>query len=63
MLVITRRYGESFTIGDNIRITVDKGQGRQIQCRIEAPRQMAIVRDELIKDRMERDNATTQLPD
>ena len=52
MLVLTRRVDESICIGDNIRITVVKIKGsQQISVGIEAPRDVLIVREELVVDR------------
>ena len=49
MLVLTRRVDESICIGDNIRITVVKIKGtQQISVGIDAPRDVSIVREELM---------------
>lgn len=47
MLVLTRKQGESITIGEAIRITVVEVRGGQIRLGIDAPRDMNIRRDEL----------------
>ena len=52
MLVLTRRVDESIYIGDNIRITVVKIKGsQQISVGIDAPRDVSIVREELVVGR------------
>ena len=52
MLVLTRRVDESICIGDNIRVTVVKIKGsQQISVGIDAPRDVSIVREELVVDR------------
>ncbi len=38
MLILTRRLGESFLIGNNIKITVEKISKGQIKIGIQAPR-------------------------
>lgn len=49
MLVLTRRVDESIRIGDNIRITVVKIKGTQQICvGIDAPRDVPVLREELI---------------
>jgi len=48
MLVLTRRVGESLTIGDDIKLTILDHQGNQVRVGIDAPRDVAIVREELI---------------
>jgi len=51
MLVLTRRVDESIRIGDNIRITVVKIKGTQQICvGIDAPRDVPVLREELIVD-------------
>lgn len=47
MLVLTRKPGESVTIGDNIKITVIDVKGRQVRIGVEAPRDMTIHREEI----------------
>lgn len=47
MLVLTRKPGESVTIGDDIKITVIDVKGRQVRIGIEAPREMTIHREEI----------------
>lgn len=49
MLVLTRRLGESITIGDNIKVTVVDIDGNQIKLGIEAPRDIEIYREELFE--------------
>jgi len=47
MLVLTRKPGESVTIGDNIKITIIEIKGRQVRLGIDAPRDMTIHREEV----------------
>ncbi len=47
MLVLTRRLGESITIGDNVKIIVVEIDGNQVKLGIEAPREIEIYREEL----------------
>ena len=47
MLVLTRRLGESITIGDNIKIVIVDIDGNQVKLGIEAPRNIEIYREEL----------------
>jgi carbon storage regulator len=54
MLVLTRRVDESIRIGDNIRITVVKIKGTQQICvGVDAPRDVPVLREELIVERTE----------
>ncbi|HEX2226059.1 MAG TPA: carbon storage regulator CsrA [Candidatus Binatia bacterium] len=49
MLILSRRPGESLTIGDNITITVVSINGNQIRLGIKAPREVRVLRDEIYK--------------
>ena len=47
MLVLTRKLGETITIGDHVKVTVvgiDKGQ---VRLGIEAPRNIVVHREEI----------------
>lgn len=47
MLVITRRCGESFYIGDNVVVTVLDTSGKRARIGVVAPREVAISRSEI----------------
>ena len=47
MLVLTRRLGESITIGDDIRIIIVDVEGSQVKVGIDAPKSIKIYREEL----------------
>jgi carbon storage regulator len=51
MLVLTRKLMEKLYIGDNICVTVVRLEGGQVRLGIEAPRDIAVVRAELVPDR------------
>ncbi len=53
MLVLTRRLGESVIIGDNIKITIEKISKGQIKIGIEAPKEVVVAREEVVKERNE----------
>jgi carbon storage regulator len=48
MLVLSRKVGESFLIGDSIRVTVVRITGGGVRIGIEAPSDCAVVREELL---------------
>ena len=50
MLILTRRIGESLKIGDEIEISIVKVKGNQIVLGIEAPREISIIRSELLEE-------------
>lgn len=47
MLVLTRKVGESITIGDHIEVTVLETKGDQIKIGINAPKDVDIHRKEI----------------
>ena len=47
MLVLSRRLGERIMIGDRIVVTVTKLDHGQVRLGIEAPREMAVFREEI----------------
>ncbi|WP_298636006.1 carbon storage regulator CsrA [uncultured Umboniibacter sp.] len=47
MLIISRRCGESFIIGDDVKITVLSVKGNQIRIGIDAPKETTILREEV----------------
>jgi carbon storage regulator len=51
MLVLTRKLMEKLFIGDNICVTVVRVDGGQVRLGIEAPRDVTVVRAELLPDR------------
>lgn len=47
MLILSRRTGESFMIGDDIRITVLNARGSQVRIGIDAPKDTPVHREEI----------------
>ncbi len=47
MLILTRKIGESIVIGDDIKITVVNIEGSQVRLGINAPRSIAVHREEV----------------
>ena len=48
MLILTRRVGETINIGDNIKITVTAISGNQVRIGIDAPKDVKVLREELV---------------
>ena len=48
MLVLSRKVGEKVIVGNNIVLTVVEVNGNRVRLGIEAPRDTAIVRGELL---------------
>ena len=47
MLILTRRMGETLMIGDDITVTVLGVKGNQVRIGVNAPRQLAVHRQEV----------------
>ncbi|MCL4108921.1 UNVERIFIED_CONTAM: hypothetical protein GTU68_008116 [Idotea baltica] len=47
MLILTRRVGESLMIGDDVTITVLGVKGNQVRVGVDAPRDVAVHREEI----------------
>lgn len=47
MLILTRKLGESITIGDDIKVSVLGIHGRQVRLGIEAPLNIVVHREEI----------------
>ena len=51
MLVLTRNEGQSIQLDNNILITVSEVSGSQVKIGISAPKEVNIVRSELLDDK------------
>ena len=49
MLVLTRKCGEWIQIGDNVRVYIMSARNGQASVAIEAPREVAVLRGELLE--------------
>jgi carbon storage regulator len=47
VLILTRRVGESIRIGDDVSISVLRIKGNQVRIGVDAPKSLAVRRDEL----------------
>lgn len=50
MLILTRKPGESIILDGGIKITVAGIQGNQIRIGIEAPKEVKVYREEILKE-------------
>ena len=47
MLILTRRVGETLMVGDDITVTVLGVKGNQVRLGVNAPRDVAVHREEI----------------
>lgn len=57
MLILTRRVGESLMVGEEITVTVLGVKGNQVRIGVNAPRDVAVHREE-IYNRIHEDEAS-----
>ena len=49
MLILTRRVGETVMVGDDVAITVLGVKGNQVRIGVNAPKDVAVHREEIFK--------------
>ena len=59
MLILTRRVGESLMVGDDITITVLGVKGNQVRIGVNAPKDVAVHREE-IYNRIQNDENSSE---
>lgn len=60
MLILTRKLGESITIGDDVRVTIIEVKGKQVKLGVEAPQQTTVHREEIYQ-RIQEENRMAAL--
>lgn len=63
MLILSRRKGESFLIGDNIKVTVLSQRNNQVRIGIDAPRSLPVHREEVLLRDASMKTATDAVPE
>jgi len=60
VLILTRKLGESITIGDDVRVTIIEVKGKQVKLGVEAPQQTTVHREEIYQ-RIQEENRMAAL--
>ena len=61
MLILTRKIGESVTIGDKIKVYVIEIKGRQVRLGIEAPSDTMVHREEIYQRIVEENRLAAEI--
>jgi carbon storage regulator len=62
MLILSRKPGDAIVIGDGIRVVVLESDRRGVRLGIEAPAQVSIMREEVLKAIAEENRRATAAP-
>ena len=63
MLILTRKSGETITIGENIQIRVLGVKGGQVRIGVDAPREVSVNREEVYARVQAEDDASVAAPE
>jgi len=62
MLILTRRVGETLMVGDDVTVTVLGVKGNQVRIGVNAPKDVAVHREEIYERIRKENEAGTSKP-
>ena len=63
MLILTRRVGETLMIGNDVTVTVLGVKGNQVRIGVNAPKDVAVHREEIFERIKREEDGSKQAPD
>ena len=63
MLILTRRVGETLMVGDEVTVTVLGVKGNQVRIGVNAPKEVAVHREEIYQRIKQEKEASTKTED
>lgn len=63
MLILTRRIGETLMVGDDVTVTVLGVKGNQVRIGVNAPKEVAVHREEIYQRIQKEKGGESSAPD